>query len=77
MSFTPPAESDDARAWQLAIPFEITRGAGAGLSPTVYMDMVALREGDTVALVLAVDVLTPFDSELRDQLVAAVAGRAR
>jgi hypothetical protein len=77
LSFTPPAESDDAHAWQLAIPFEITSGAGAGLSPTVYLDMVALRERNTIALVQAIDVLTPFDSELRDQLVAAVADRAR
>jgi hypothetical protein len=77
LSFTPPAGADDARAWQVAIPVEVTSGAGAGLSPTVFVDMVALREGDTIALVGAFDVLTPFDSELRDQLVAAVAGRAR
>jgi hypothetical protein len=75
LSFTPPANVDEASAWQLAVPVEITSGAGKGLSANVYIEFVVLREGDTAAVVQTEDVLTEFDPELRDQLVAAVAGR--
>jgi hypothetical protein len=57
------------------IPVEITSGAAEGLSPDVYIELVALREGDTVASVRTQDVLTEFDPELRNQLVQTVAGR--
>jgi len=71
---TPP-DVEEAAAWQIVVPFEITSGAGEGLSPSAYLEFVALREGDEVAVVQTSDVLTQFDSEQRDQLVAAVAGR--
>ena len=77
LSFTPPAGSDEAGAWQIAIPAEVTSGEGAGLTVTAYLDIVSVREEDTVVLVGAIDVQTPFDPELRDQLVTALAGRAR
>ena len=47
-----------------------------GLSATVYLDFIDLREGDLLARVQTSDVLSEFDPELRDQLVEAVAGRA-
>jgi hypothetical protein len=74
LSFTPP-DVDEAKAWQIVIPLEVTSGALKGLSPDVYIELVALREGDTVASVTTQDVLTEFDSELRNQLVQTVAGR--
>lgn len=74
LSFTPP-DVDEAKAWQIAIPVEITSGAAEGLSPDVYIELIALREGDMVASVRTQDVLTEFDPELRNQLVQTVADR--
>ncbi len=71
---TPP-NVDESAAWQVVIPVEITSGVAQGLSPSVYLELVVLRDGDTVASVNTSDVLTEFDAELRDQLVQAVAGR--
>jgi len=71
---TPP-DVEDAAAWQIVIPIEITSGAGEGLTPNFYLEFVVLREGANVAMVQTSDVLTEFDSELRDDLVEAVAGR--
>jgi hypothetical protein len=73
LSFTPPSGVDDSRAWQLAI--EASSSEAEGLSATVYFDVIDLRAGDVVARVQAIDVLSPFDPELRDELVDAVAGR--
>jgi hypothetical protein len=75
LSFTPPSGVDDSRAWQLAI--EASSSETEGLSATVYFDIIDLRAGDVIARVQAIDVLSPFDSDLRDELVAAVAGRMR
>lgn len=66
---------DEAAAWQIVIPVEFTSGVGEGLTPTAYLEFVALRDGANVAIVQTSDVLTEFDSELRDHLVEAVAGR--
>jgi hypothetical protein len=74
LSFAPP-DVEEAKAWQVVIPVEITSGAAEGLSPDVYIELVALREGDTVASVRTQDVLTEFDPDLRNQLVQTVAGR--
>jgi hypothetical protein len=73
LSFTPPSGVDDSRAWQLAI--EASSSEAEGLSATVYFDIIDLRAGDVVARVQVIDVLSAFDSDLRDELVAAVAGR--
>jgi len=75
LSFTRP-DVADASAWQIAIDVEGAPGSeGAGLSATVYIDMVVLQEGDANATVATLDVLTPLDSALRDELVETVAGR--
>jgi hypothetical protein len=74
LSFTPP-DVDEAKAWQIVIPVEITSGVGEGFTPDIYIERVLLREGDTVTSVTTQDVLTEFDEELRNQLVQAVAGR--
>ena len=67
LSFTPP-DVDEAKAWQIVVPVEITSGAGEGFSADAYVEQVMLREGDTVASVTTQDVLTEFDPELRNQL---------
>jgi hypothetical protein len=69
LSFSPPAV-EEARVWQIAIPIEVQ-----GLAPTVYLDFSLLREGDAVATVTTVDVFDPFDPDLRDDLLKALAGR--
>jgi len=74
LSFTPP-DVDEARAWQIAIPIEVTSGQAKGVSATVYLDIVDLREGDTIVSVQTSDVLTPFDASLRRELVEKVAIR--
>lgn len=44
-----------------------------GQSATGYVDLVLLRSGEKTSQVTTEDILTPFDPELRDDLVAAVA----
>jgi hypothetical protein len=65
----PPAV-EDARAWQIAVPVEVK-----GLSPTLYIELVVLREGDAVATVTTQDTLDPFPAAQRDDLVEVVAQR--
>jgi hypothetical protein len=73
LSFTPP-DIDEAQAWQIVIPLEATAGAGDGL-PSLYLELVLLREGDTTARLLTQHLVQEVDRELRDKLVRAVAGR--
>lgn len=76
LNFTPPSGVDDASAWQVVITIEGKPGTQAeGVSVTGYVDFVQLREGTATAGVTTADILTPFDPELRDDLVAAVADR--
>jgi hypothetical protein len=75
LSFTPPPEVDEAKAWQVVLPVDVTSGAFKGISADVYLDYFTLREGDTLAIIVTQDVLDEFDRELRDKLVADVAGR--
>jgi hypothetical protein len=75
LSFTPP-QVEEANAWQIAIPIEgKPEGESEGDRITGYIDLVFLREGDTIATVQTLDVLTAFDSALRSELVDAVASR--
>jgi hypothetical protein len=74
LGLTPP-DVDETSAWQLAITLKITSGEAEGLSPAVYLDMVHLREGATIATVTTTDVLSPFDPELRDALLQTTASR--
>lgn len=69
LSFTPP-DVEEAHAWQLAIPIEVEDA-----SPTLYLDVVAMREGDTFATVETQDLLQALDLTVRDPLIEAVAGR--
>ena len=46
---TPP-EVEEARAWQIALPFKETDREGVEVSSTLHIDTVHLREGDTVAI---------------------------
>jgi hypothetical protein len=76
LSFTPPSGVDDAKAWQVAISIEGKAGSQADrVSATGYVDLVQLRSGAGISEVTTVDVFSPFDAGLRDQLVAAVASR--
>ena len=74
LSLTMP-DVEETKAWKIVIPVEVTSGAVEGLSPHVYIEFVALREGDAAATVTTLDVLTEFDPELRNELVQTVAGR--
>lgn len=76
LSFTPPAGVDEASAWQVVFTIEGKPGtAAAGVSVDSYIDLIQLRSGDATAEVNTLDILSPFDPVLRDELVAAVAGR--
>lgn len=75
LSFTPPENVDEGKAWQVEIPVVITSGVGQGFEPSVYTELVTLREGATVANLTTEDVLTEFDRALRDELVQALADR--
>jgi hypothetical protein len=76
LSFTPPPGVDDANAWQVVVTVEGKAGSQAeGLSVAAYADLVQLRIGVETAEVTTTDIQTPFDPELRDELVAAVAAR--
>jgi hypothetical protein len=75
LSFTPPPDLDEASAWELSVPIEVIAPEGEGSSVTAYLDLVYLRKGDTLGAVEASDVVTPFDSQLRDELVELVAQR--
>jgi hypothetical protein len=76
LSFTPPSGFEDASAWQVVFTVEGKPGtAAAGVSVDAYIDFVQLRKGDVAAEVTTLDILTPFDPALRDELVAAVAER--
>jgi hypothetical protein len=75
LSLTPP-EVEEARAWQMALPFKETDREGAEVSSTFHLDIVHLREGDTVATMRTFDnALNDFDPELRDKLLQVLADR--
>ena len=75
LGVTAPSSVEETKAWQIAISFDVTSGEAKGSSVTAYVDFVALREGDSIAVLQMSDVQTPFDSELRNELVQAVADR--
>jgi hypothetical protein len=74
LSFAPP-DVDEAKAWQIVIPVEITSGVGEGFEPNVFVELIVLREGDTVAVLATQEVLAEFDHDLRAELVRTLAGR--
>jgi hypothetical protein len=76
LSFTPPSGVDDASAWQVAFTVEGKPGTeAAGVSVTAYVELILVRKGAEIAQIKTGDILSPFDPELREELVAAVAGR--
>ena len=74
LSFTSPGGLDDAKAWQIVVPFEPISSA-AGSKSSGYIDLAYLRKGGAIAQVNTSDEVTAFDSELRNHLVRAVARR--
>jgi len=70
-----PSEVDEARAWEIVVPVEVTSGPANGLSASVYSDLVYTRTGNVVAHVGTSDVLSPLDDALRRHLVRTVARR--
>jgi hypothetical protein len=75
LSFHRPADVDEAKAWEMLVHLEATSGVMKGQSVPVYLDLTYLRKGDAVTNVQTLDTFSPFDSELRDNLVQAVARR--
>jgi hypothetical protein len=75
LSFDPPEDVDEAHAWQVVIPIELKTGEAKGMSADAYLDVFTLREGDTVAVLIAEDVFESFDQELRDRLLDTLAER--
>ena len=73
LNVTAPESVAETKAWQLALDIEVTSGDLKGESITAYLDLVALREGDSIATLSAQDVLSPFDSDLRNQLLETLA----
>jgi hypothetical protein len=71
---TPPGIAE-TKAWQIAVSFHVTSGAGKGLSPTAYLEFVTLREGENLATVQTSNLLRPFDHEVLGSLIEAMAGR--
>jgi hypothetical protein len=74
LSFTAP-DVEEAKAWQIVVPVEITSGVGEGLSPNAYIELMMLRDDGTTAALKTSDVLTEFDRELRDRLAQTLANR--
>jgi hypothetical protein len=71
---TPPGIAE-TKAWQIAVSFHVTSGAGKGLSPTAYLEFVTLREGENLATVQTSNLQRPFDHEVLGTLVQALADR--
>jgi hypothetical protein len=70
-----PPGVDEARAWQIAIPVRIIAGTQKGDLETTYIDVVYLRKADVLVRMRTLNLLFPFDSELRAKLLQAVASR--
>jgi hypothetical protein len=75
LKYPSPPNVDDARAWEVVIPTEVTSGPEKGFSLPGYVDTVVLRKGNIVAHVDTSGVLSPLDEALRAHLVRTVAER--
>jgi hypothetical protein len=67
-----PADLDETKAWQIAVSFTVEI---ADLSTTGYIDWVVLQEGEAITELMTSDLQSPFDAELRSQLLKTLAGR--
>jgi hypothetical protein len=65
---------EETRALQVVVTFTVKAGDGE-LSPSAYIDLTALCEGEAISELTTSDVLTPFDSDLRNQLLETLASR--
>jgi hypothetical protein len=65
---------EETRAWQVVVTFTVKAGDGE-ISPSAYIDLTALRQGEAISELSTSDVLTPFDSDLRNQLLETLASR--
>jgi hypothetical protein len=66
---------EEVHAWQIVFTFNIKSGDAKGFSPSAYLDIIDLRQGDSAVSLQASDVLSPFDSGLRDELLEKLASR--
>lgn len=65
-----PQIGDESAAYQIAIGLE-----SQGLTPTAYVDLVFVRQTRALALLGFVDVFSPFDEQMKEELARTVAGR--
>ncbi|MER3410838.1 MAG: hypothetical protein C4306_12385 [Thermoleophilia bacterium] len=65
-----PRLGDRSSAYQVAVRFEIGE-----LTPSAYVDWVFIQRQRALAVMVFGDILTPFDEDLREDLVAKVAAR--
>ena len=70
-----PSGVDEARAWQIAIPVRVIAGPQKGDLATGYLNVVYLRKADMLVRMKTANTPSPFDSELRDKLLQALATR--
>jgi hypothetical protein len=62
-----PHSGDETEAFEAAIEVK-----AEGQSVSVYVDVVAVRKGDAIALLAFGDALSPFDDSTKEELVAQV-----
>jgi hypothetical protein len=65
-----PKLADESAAYQIAVTLK-----AQGLTPTVYVDLVFIRQTRATAILLFIDLFSPFDEQLKEQLARTVAGR--
>lgn len=65
-----PHYADRSAAYQIAIALQT-----GGLTPTAYVDLIPLERARTVAVLVFVDVFSPFDEQQKEHLAGVVAGR--
>ena len=70
-----PPGVEESAAWQIVVPVEILSGVGEGLTPSLYLERITMREGDALSSMTTQDVFEELDPALRDKLAATIAGR--
>ena len=66
---------EQMRAWQVELSFTVKSGDAEGFTPSAYIDLIQLREGESLVQLETYDVLSAFDSELRNTLLERLADR--
>lgn len=70
LNVTNPPDVEEMRAWQVVVTFSTK-----DFSPSAYIDLIQLREGEQLVQLTTYDVLSAFDSELRNTLLETLANR--